>query len=776
MITLYSAAPNVRPLPSEEWSTTLRYEVAVLSALDVVRGDSVRVFEQPPGEGAPGFAIVTCEVMRDEPARRADSRIGPSEPVALRYELGAVGRTAPWIFSERVDFPRDLPHLNPVAENVPSSICVAREGTQALYDRGGIAEVLAALSAWLTDAAAGTLEHDGWEPVPVASTLEVCLNGRRLQENAYNSTRKGPCTLAGTGGLVVVRRDDEFQHIYAEVSGDTVSLQRLARHRERYSRIGEEAIRGEVPWVLLSGPRDATVGTRSDRGVSTVAALRRLADEAGCGDGLRYVLERWMPRLTPRFGNFLCVMVGTWRPRPLIPDVPGLAEGDPRRLDIAAFLLFVTPGEQGMGRVEWIQPMRIRATPTPDLLASISGLKQAPDDCAVIGCGALGSKLAEFLVQEGISGLALIDDDVMNPHNVARHVLGHDSVGLPKADELKRRLERLRGVGTTATGSPFSCAATVERIDRLDERGLAKAMRAGTRWVIDATADRRAAVRLVEADVDRPVMRAELSDQGAVGLLYVEGPERAPRLDDLEAALYASARDEPAVADWLRRDAALPSVMVGTGCASGTMRVPNSHVALHAGAFMPVINDRLTSETGQAGVGINRLGDAGQPTGWLWVDVPPFEVLPVEPFEGNADSWELRVHPHVLQHIEEVARERVPQEAGGYLYGRYSVTSQSITVVAGVSVEPMRSTAHELVLPPAGRSPAERALLEACGRMLPCVGSWHSHPAGTADISERDRAQARQFARANRATPRPTAMLILATTENRAYLIHPEAQ
>ena len=60
---------------------------------------------------------------------------------------------------------------------------------------------------------------------------------------------------------------------------------------------------------------------------------------------------------------------------------------------------------------------------------------------AIIGCGSLGSHLAKALADSGATEFSLIDNDVFETGNVARHVCGFESIGANKADALKRHLE-----------------------------------------------------------------------------------------------------------------------------------------------------------------------------------------------------------------------------------------------------------------------------------------------------------------------------------------------
>lgn len=71
---------------------------------------------------------------------------------------------------------------------------------------------------------------------------------------------------------------------------------------------------------------------------------------------------------------------------------------------------------------------------------------------AVIGCGSVGSELAELLAKAGVGELSFIDNDELKSANVGRHLLGISYLGWNKAKglaaELRRRLPHLK-IGAT---------------------------------------------------------------------------------------------------------------------------------------------------------------------------------------------------------------------------------------------------------------------------------------------------------------------------------------
>jgi len=61
----------------------------------------------------------------------------------------------------------------------------------------------------------------------------------------------------------------------------------------------------------------------------------------------------------------------------------------------------------------------------------------------LIGCGSLGSVVAELLARSGIGELHLLDKETFEAENCGRHILGASDLGLSKAKALAKRLQEL---------------------------------------------------------------------------------------------------------------------------------------------------------------------------------------------------------------------------------------------------------------------------------------------------------------------------------------------
>jgi ThiF family len=86
---------------------------------------------------------------------------------------------------------------------------------------------------------------------------------------------------------------------------------------------------------------------------------------------------------------------------------------------------------------------------------------------AVLGCGALGSVVAELLVRGGVTDIVVVDRDEVEAGNLVRHTLGIEQIGWPKAASLAAHLNEISpNVTATAIGAtfPLLSATDTERI------------------------------------------------------------------------------------------------------------------------------------------------------------------------------------------------------------------------------------------------------------------------------------------------------------------------
>lgn len=107
---------------------------------------------------------------------------------------------------------------------------------------------------------------------------------------------------------------------------------------------------------------------------------------------------------------------------------------------------------------------------------SLERLRQA--SVVIVGCGALGSVVAELLVRSGVGRVVLIDPDIVQIHNLPRQFLYDEddaAESRSKAEAAVRRLERISSI--------TNLTPLVERLDHSNAHRLL----AGADIILDGT-------------------------------------------------------------------------------------------------------------------------------------------------------------------------------------------------------------------------------------------------------------------------------------------------
>ena len=201
----------------------------------------------------------------------------------------------------------------------------------------------------------------------------------------------------------------------------------------------------------------------------------------------------------------------------------------------------------------------------------------------IVGCGALGSKLVMHMARAGLTNMTLVDHDSLWPHNLVRHSLLANSLGKNKADALREEITRMYG-GQRKVRS--------EQCNGRDIfHGNKKHLLKEKAWFVDATASKAFQQTVVHSDFPDKirVMRAELVHEGQIGIMSIEGRDRNPRLDDIEAHLLTLAYENDYLSDWLQAESRAAGaehraegIAVGLGCHTFTMQMADDVISSHA--------------------------------------------------------------------------------------------------------------------------------------------------------------------------------------------------
>ncbi|AKE52709.1 ThiF family adenylyltransferase [Kangiella geojedonensis] len=660
------------------------------------------------------FIFALC-VRRDIPRRTIREDIQVEEKIVLVFREAV---DAPSIYSDRIDFPQDLPHLNPVNENSPMSICVSRLGANVMYKDIGIRGVVKVLSQWLTDAASGFLDYDGWEPTPFVSDNVLVTNIGELQRFFYEKMeRSGICfgRISGFSFVFNGRRVYSFKL-------NNIELTKLPSISFKQKDKDDAEFYLDTIWSGIYIDKVNEVDARYLRNINSSKSLKEFCNVHGVGQKFeqlkRIVLDKSREIKSPLK---MILVVAIPRTIELIKEIPTDATGEARKVELFSFVIHVHYSQDsGMTDIKEVEQLSITPNPTAELSKMISGIEESGDGTiSIVGCGSVGSHLADTLAREGRSNLLLIDNDKFETHNISRHVLQKSDIGWGKSNQLKEHLLN-NGYG--------NITSSTNELRNIDDE--IKSQLVNSDLVIDATADKDTIYSLDSLPVNK-VARCYISNKGKTGVLLFTKDKAECNLEDLEVYLLMKSLEEDFVKDWLNSEANPTATMVGMSCSSITTRLSVSYIRNHVSNFNAVVNCILKNNKINNSIWVNSLNKDGLSLGCTQFQVSDFKKI-------KNEGWEISICDDVIQSIRGKLHANSPVECGGFLYGRLNLKEQRIVIVKETEVNPTKATEFELELPSAESSEEHKNIEERSAGMLQLVGSWHTHPSGTSKFSGKD--------------------------------------
>jgi molybdopterin/thiamine biosynthesis adenylyltransferase len=372
--------------------------------------------------------------------------------------------------------------IDPVVRGFPhqdaetGKLCLPRESA-APWDSSRLTQYVRWAREWLHDAANGTLLKDG-DPYELPDFSRKAVKGKPFPDlppvlfAESNETFPIWSGRIGQCGVVECSRCKDLRAILARTfmaHDGTVLL------RNRFSPAivaGATDFKGQ--WLLLPG-----ITVHRHRPAQTYEELFALC--RSCGAEVRRAIRRaWA--IGHRSEGYGLLLVGFPIPR-TVGQPPSEIHWQPIVFTNQAVSkkLFRGKGKADEGRL-WsavsqhgcFKPgsplLWTRSTNLDDARQYARGsLPLAVRDMtvALVGCGALGSMVAEAVTRSGLRRLSLFDGDVLEYGNLGRHSLDGRHVGLNKAVALARRLSSANPL-TEITGYEANIPLSLGRRDEAD--------------------------------------------------------------------------------------------------------------------------------------------------------------------------------------------------------------------------------------------------------------------------------------------------------------------
>jgi proteasome lid subunit RPN8/RPN11 len=656
-----------------------------------------------------GYEAVLLNVEVERPQDLAHP-IRATEPVAVLFPVSG---GQPRILAVREDFP-DTPHQNWTPQGAPCSLCVDdRPWIEARLSYTP-ADLARRIQLWLAKAARGELHDAAQPPEPLffKSPLTFVIPSETLAEGepaeligfippdnpAMVIAR--PAAKAGAGG-------EPGRFVVLPFQVQPQSMARLRHAPGTLAALAQECAAGGID--LLETIRASMIdwaGLKDDnlRRLSARLAIIVAFPVKGPGDGLHHDLRGFVTLDTAgEVGTALGVIApndsGTGAKRGYIK------------------LIGAKPTSKGEG--VQIEPIEVHFAFDRGIGAAVAGNVPDRRRAVLVGAGAIGSQLSLALAREGALSWSVIDQDILLPHNFARHGLFPWDTGAPKAVALARQLSLLTGESVYAaradiTNPPAALKADIDA--RLAEADV----------IVDASASVAVARHLSDLAVKARRFSLFFNPAGTAVVLLAEASDRKVTLRDLEAQYHRLHLSDPGLANHLKVGG--PGLRYSGSCRSATNRIPANRASLLSAIAARGISAGLKNDG--AAIQIWTVSDDGE------VKLIRRDAAPVT--RHDLGEWRISYDDELLQALSRYRAEQLPNETGGVLLGITDTSQRSIHVAHVMRApEDSRGSVAGFERGVVGLGDAVAQAAEASMHQLRYVGEWHSHPRGSSPMPSR---------------------------------------
>lgn len=628
----------------------------------------------------------------------SNSKLRAKEPIIIAIDIQSETGTIEDIsvYPDRTDFPfSSFPHINPANHEHPRTLCILREKFIDWYAEHTFGDFINLIRQWFEDAVKGNLvkikEGDRWEPLYMGESSHI-----------YFRTPIFDTTLQSY--------EDPF-HLLFQIErckfDDTIEIP-----------IG--------PIDYNYDPDNGDLGVLLYRG-SSEPLLTWIHEVPTSVDELLNFIETYQNWDKHRFREYielnrstytiLYVQLGFARPTIVL--------GKTTCIDYVCFKVDINDllGNDD-GRVDVVQ---IYDLPTPQFARQLSETSDSLGRMkfAIIGCGAIGSKLACHLFRCGFEQLTLIDDDVMLSHNYLRHSLNKYAPLVNKAYLVRKSLlEMLPKYRATVKALDKNALQILYSNDLKDE------------IVIDCSAS-AAVLYAADEHGGSPTIRFAISNLGKIGLLYFKGNDIVHLQDYYMYLLRLCVNDhelEEDLSHWFKEEAkyTLDRVRIGEGCHSTTMILGDDLISTHTGIASNLI----------------RHYDFSKKENLLYLSFLDYDwpgschtcKLTVPHFKEYQTSygWTVRIPIDLEKEIQIFAKTSGNKETGGYLLGNVDSKRKIVYVLHSFIPKTSKSTKSRVLLGAQGWKEELNRVKTLTANSMVYLGDWHSHPNSSTEMSAID--------------------------------------
>jgi len=391
-----------------------------------------------------------------------------------------------------------------------------------------------------------------------------------------------------------------------------------------------------------------------------------------------------------------------------------------------------------------------------EMAAAQNGLASSENKkICMIGVGALGSHVFLNLVRAGFGNWTLVDNDLLLPHNLARHALGRRAVGFSKAKCLALMVNHM--IDGLLVAQPI--IRDILRPSQYNE-DLKKALSAAD-IILDCSATLSVA-RFIALDLPSSSRRISLflAPSGNDSVLLSEDSKREIPLDQIEMQYYRLLINEKELEGHL--SASERQLRYGNSCSDINSSMSQELVVLHSAIGSRSLRKAINDDVSRITIWRANPDD---------LSVRSHSFSPIKMTEVKTGSWSIYFDEWLLNKIFAARVAKLPNETGGVLVGSFDM-QRKIVYITDTLFSPPDSKEWPTVYIRGCQGLAQR--MKEIGDMtferLEYVGEWHSHTGGSCSPSGEDKQAFAWLSDMRIPDGLPAIMLIAADKKSAIYL------
>jgi hypothetical protein len=631
------------------------------------------------------------------------------ERIAVVFAAEGISRDAPEVLALREDFPGDAPHLNQRSFEYPRSICLYDVRFRDVHAQWTPSRFVALIREWFRLTARGELhaEDQPLEPLLTDGAGWIILPRSIL----HQALSEDADTKVGSVPLKFEARPD---HV-----GKPVYIGSLAAATSQAAPQAVAAVLRLVPrvhGVMRHAPASLAdlhvmLGAGGDDLVGLLRTSMREWDNREEVSSARMILILLVPKRRAATGPIEAVESWVFLTSDTVEGVGAKIDAWERAGSHFGVPLLVDPKHDGHDVA--IELGYAMFTQSRSDLARQNGTEQDDRSIVAIGGGALGSQVMLNGARAGFGHWTIIDDDLVLPHNLARHILTGSAIGFKKADGLAIIANSL------TDDDPVHRALVADLLDPHDRAVEVATALAAADLIFDLSASvtvARALVHEVVSDARR--ISLFLNPSGTDLTLLAEDAARTVPLDSLEMQYYRAVAKGGELQGALSQS--YSRVRYGRSCRDVSVELPQPLVALHGGIGALALSQAAAAPDAQARVW--RVDPSS-------LSITAVNLTPSGVQRCTVRGWHIVTDDALLWRLAELRAAKLPNETGGVLVGTYDLRRRIVYLVDTVP-SPRDSREYPTSYMRGAESLKEdvERITAATAGQLHYIGEWHSHP------------------------------------------------